>query len=84
MRTKQEIESEITSLKALKPAAGRLKESTKRQIELAVEELEHGFDDTAEEWDELTHSEQDIIKVARRWKEGGREKPSEGWGKLVE
>ena len=83
MRTKQEIETEIAALKALKPI-GNFKENTARKIELAVEELEYGYDDTAEEWNELNDSEQDIVNTTRLWKEGDSDdKPSEGWGALV-
>lgn len=83
MRTKQEIETEIAALKALKPV-GKFKENTERKIELAIEELEYGYDDTAEEWNELNDSEQDIVNTTRLWKEGDSDdKPSEGWGALV-
>ena len=83
MRTKQEIETEIAALKALTPV-GKFKENTERKIELAIEELEYGYDDTAEEWNELNDSEQDIVNTTRLWKEGDSDdKPSEGWGALV-
>lgn len=83
MRTKQEIATEVGALKALKPA-GPFKMKTSRSIELAIEELEHGYDDAAEEWNELTDVQRDIINSARRWKEGDSdEKISEGWGDLV-
>ncbi len=83
MRTKQEIETEVAALKALKPV-GNFKEATAVKIELAIEELEHGYDDTAEEWNDLNDSEQDIVNTTRLWKEGDSDdKPSEGWGALV-
>lgn len=83
MRTKPEIDTEIKALKALKPV-GTFKEHTARKIELAIEELEHGYDDTSGEWSELDDSEQDVINVARRWKEGdSSDKVSTGWGALV-
>lgn len=84
MRTKKEIETEIATLKALKPV-GKFKAKTERSIKLAIEELEHGFDDTAGEWYELTDEQRDIIFAARNWKRGdNEEKISEGWGELVE
>lgn len=83
MRTKQEIETEVAALKALKPVEN-FKENTARKIELAIEELEYGYDDTAEEWNELNDSEQYIVNTTRLWKEGDSDdKPSEGWGALV-
>ena len=83
MRTKQEIESEIKALKALKPV-GSFKDAIAVKIELAIDELEHGYDDTAAEWNDLNDSEQDIVMTARQWKEGDSDdKPSEGWGALV-
>ena len=83
MRTKDEINQEIKALKKLVPV-GQWKEKTTRSIAAAVEELEHGYDDTAEEWNELSDSERDGILNARQWKEGDSdEKPSEGWGSLV-
>ncbi len=84
MRKQTEIDAEIAALKALKPV-GDFKEKTKRSIEVAIIELEEGFDDTSGEWDELEDTQQDIVNTARMWKEGdSSEKPSEGWGELVE
>lgn len=83
MRTQQEINKEVKALKALKPV-GPFKAKTTRSIELAIEELEHGYDDTAEEWNELTDEQRDIINCTRRWKESDAdEKTSEGWDALV-
>ncbi len=83
MRTEKEIEQEVKALKALKPV-GTFKDKTARSIELAIEELEHGYDDTAEEWNELTDEQRDIVNCTRRWKEGDSdENTSEGWGALV-
>ena len=54
-------------------------------IAIAIEELEHGFDDTAEEWHELTDSERDIVMTTRAWKRAeSNDRPSEGWGEMVE
>lgn len=83
MRTPQELEAEVKALKALKPV-GRFKFKTARAITLAIEELQHGFDDTSEEWNELTEEQQDIINSTRRWKENvSDKKTSEGWGDLA-
>lgn len=83
MRTNKEIESEIRALKKLNPI-GPFKMKTARSIELAIEELEHGYDDTSGEYSELDDSHQDIIQSARRWKEGDTdERISEGWGGLA-
>lgn len=82
-RQKLEIESEIKALKALKPV-GPFQKKTARSIEFAIEELQHGFDDTAGEWDELTDEQRDIVLAARQWKQGdSSEKISEGWDGLV-
>jgi hypothetical protein len=83
MRTNKEIKTEIAALKALKPI-GPFKAKTAQSIELAIDELEFGYDDTADEWNELTDEQQNIINSTRRWKEGGSdEKTSEGCGSLV-
>lgn len=84
MRTKQQIGAEIKALRALVPT-GKWRLKTERSIELAIEELKHGFDDTSPEFRELDSSHQDIIWVARNWKLGENdERPSRGWGDLVE
>lgn len=83
MRTPQEIRKEIKALKKLKPT-GMFKFKTARSIALAIQELEYRYDDTSDEWNELTDSQRDIIHCARAWKEGdSSHKPSEGWGNLV-
>ena len=86
MRTQQEIETEIAALKALKPV-GPFKDRTAGSITAALEELINGVDDTADEFEEMPENEQDMVWAARKWKwnEGkSDEKPSEGWGRLVE
>lgn len=84
MRTQKEIAKEIKALKSLKPIRGQWQTKTQRSIDFAIEELEHGYDDTSEEFAELSDSHQDVIMAARRWKEGASdERPSEGWGALV-
>lgn len=82
-RTKNEIRDEIAALKALEPV-GVWASKTRRSIELAIEQLEHGCDDTAEEFSELSDEHQDIILQTRRWEQGEiNDRPSEGWGPLV-
>jgi hypothetical protein len=84
MRTKNEIADEIKRLKALRPV-GPYAGATRSKILHAIEELEFGVDDTAEEWLDLDDSEQDIVMSSRAWKEGNtNDKPSDGWGLLVE
>lgn len=84
MRTQIEIADEISRLKALKPT-GIWAKQTRSKILIAIEELEHGVDDTADEWNELSSSEQDTVMEARQWKDSIRDdKPSEGWDSLVE
>ena len=82
MRTKREIETEIKALKALKPI-GDFKQKTAATIETAIEELEYGVDQTAEEWNELSDEQRDIVNVADAWRNGEETKPSEGWYDLV-
>ena len=82
MRTEKEIKTEILALKALKPV-GKFANKTANSINLAIEELEFGVDDTAIEFLEMSDSERDIVNTTRLWKEGGKDRPSKGWGKLV-
>ena len=68
-RTPEEIKTEVKALKALKPLppfAGR----TTLLIVAAIDELEEGIDQTAEEWAEYSDSERDQIQDAHRWKRG--------------
>jgi len=84
MRTPQEIATEIAALKALKPV-GPFKDKTAGGIAAALEELVNGVDDTADEFEEMEENEQKFVWAARDWKDGdSSEKPSEGWGQLVE
>lgn len=82
MRTTREIAAEIQALKALKPT-GRFKRKTAATIAAAIEELEHGVDQTAEEWSELSDEQRDIVNVAAAWRSGEETKPSVGWDDLV-
>ena len=66
MRTRFEISEELAALKSLVPS-GPMPMWLKAQIFIAIEELELGVDDTAEEWHELTESERYIVRKARDW-----------------
>lgn len=84
MRTATEIATEIAALKALKPM-GAWAIKTMQSIQVAIEELEFGVDDTAEEWHALTDTQRDMVLTTRAWKQGhSNDRPSEGWGDLVE
>lgn len=81
--TKDQIAAEIAALKALKPV-GLFARKTAAAIELIIEELEHGIDQTSDEWHELTDEQQDHVLQAMAWKDGhNTDRPSEGWGGLV-
>ena len=83
MRTKEEVQAEISALRALEPV-GKWSNCTAHQIREIIEELEFGWDDTAQEFDDLSSSTQDLIWQARAWQHGDTDRrPSEGWGLLV-
>lgn len=83
MRTKQEIETEIAALKALKPV-GRFAEKTSESIALQIEELEYGVDQTAAEWDDLSDEQQSVVNETIEWKEGRiRTPPHKEWCGLM-
>lgn len=51
-----------------------------RNLDLQIEELKEGIDDTSDEWNDYSESEQSAILEARYWKEGDeKESPSSGW-----
>lgn len=83
MRTKKEITDEIKALEACKSYIPRLTifgDDNHRNVDLQIEELRYGIDDTADEWNDYTESEQSAIMEARYWKEGDEdESPSSGW-----
>lgn len=83
MRTKKEIESEIKALQACKhyiPRRTAFGDDNHSNVDLQIEELRHGVDDTAEEWNGYSEGEQSAIMEARYWKEGDEnESPSSGW-----
>ena len=83
MRTEKEIKTEILALKALKPV-GKFANKTANSVNLAIEELEFGVDDTADEFNDLDDSDKDCVRFTRIWKNGDSEdRPSRGWGELV-
>lgn len=83
MRSKQEIAAEIEAVKLLKPVGPHAR-STQKKLELVLEELTYGVDDSAEEWNELRDTDQDLVNTTRLWKEGDSDdRPSQGWGPLV-
>jgi hypothetical protein len=83
-RTPEQIVSEITALDACRgfiPRYNVFGENNFHTLDLQIEELRHGIDDTADEWNDFSEGEQDSILEARRWKEGDcEESPSSGWG----
>lgn len=83
-KTSAEINEEIGRLRALKPV-GPFRHKTSDTLELLVEELSSGVDDTADEWSELDLEKQDLVLAARDWVNGNSQsRPSEGWEGLVE
>lgn len=83
VKTLKAIQKELVALWRLKPV-GPFSKSTQAKIDLAIEELLHGIDDTAAEFGELTEGEQDVVRHARRWKNGdSKDRPSMRWSGLV-
>jgi hypothetical protein len=82
-RTQEQVNVEIAALEACKsyvPRYSAFRDDNHEQLDLQIEELQHGIDDTAGEWEELDSSEQDAVFEARDWKEGASdEAPSSGW-----
>jgi len=83
MRNQKEIEAEIKALEACKayiPRTTFFGDNNHRNVDLQIEELRDGTDDTADEWNDFSESEQSAIMEARYWKEGDEdESPSSGW-----
>jgi hypothetical protein len=73
-RTPKEIDREIKKLRAIKPG-GIFKVRTQETLDLVIEELESGVDDTAGEWYELSDGQRDAVTAARLWKDGLRRCP---------
>lgn len=83
MKTSEEIQAEIKALNEClnyAPSHSLFGEDNHAKINLQIEELKTGIDDTSEEWDDYTLDEQDAIMEAREWSEGNiEESPSKGW-----
>lgn len=83
MKTPIEIEAEIKALRECKSYAPKMTafgDDNHATIDLQIEELEEGIDDTSPEWEDYSQSEQSAILEARDWKEGQlAESPSSGW-----
>lgn len=82
--TREEIKAEISALRALKPF-GQFASKTTDSIAMAVSVLETGdFDDTCEEWTELSDDARDICFSTKAWLEGdSKSRPSMGWEGLA-
>jgi hypothetical protein len=82
-RTQIEIEAEIKALEACKtyiPRRTTFGDDNHKNVDLQIEELRDGIDDTADEWNDYSDGEQSSIMEARYWKEGDEdESPSSGW-----
>ena len=82
-RTQKEIKAEIKALEGCKryvPKMNFFGDSNHNNLDLQIEELRHGIDDTADEWNDFSDSEQSAILHARDWREGDeKESPSSGW-----
>lgn len=82
-RTEAEIQAEITALRKCKAYAPRMSafnDNNHTNIDLQIEELHCGIDDTADEWEAFTESQQSAILEARDWRNGDSdESPSSGW-----
>lgn len=82
-RNEDEIAAEIAALKACKtyaPKRSVFGENNHANIDLQITELEEEFDQTSEEWNELTPEEQMTVLDARDWADGhSDEAPSAGW-----
>lgn len=82
-RTQKQIEAEIKALEACKeyiPRRTAFGDDNHKNLDLQIEELRDGIDDTADEWNDYSEGEQSAIMEARYWKEGDEdEAPSSGW-----
>jgi hypothetical protein len=81
-RTPDEIKAEIEALRRLVPH-GPFRYRTEQKLTVAIEELTHGVDQTAPEWEELSDEQRDMVQNAISWREQGGDAPSSGWGDLV-
>jgi len=81
--TRGEWGDEIAALEALTPV-GRFAMKTAGTIEIQVDALKHGVDETSIEWEEMGDEMQMAAMDAFNWREGyNDERPSQGWGGLV-
>jgi len=82
-RSQKQIADEIKALEACKtyiPRTTAFGDNNHRNVDLQIEELRDGIDDTADEWNDYSEGEQSAIMEARCWKEGDEdESPSSGW-----
>lgn len=82
-KTQQQIESEIKALEACKtyiPRHTAFGDDNHKKLDLQIEELREGIDDTDDEWNDYSDGEQSAIMEARYWKEGDEDESlSSGW-----
>lgn len=83
--TPEQIAAEVCALRALKPC-GPWARKTAESIALQIDTLEGNVDHTADEFVcELTETQQQQVLDVCAWMDGDvSERPSEGWGLLVE
>lgn len=81
--TPQQIEAEIAALQACKtyvPQTTAFGDDNHRNLRLQIEELREGFDDTTDEWEDMSDSEKGAISDAKDWKDGyEKDSPSSVW-----
>lgn len=83
MRTPEEIAAEVAALAALE-TTGPYAKRTANMILAAIDELQFGVDQTADEWSEMPDHEQDAVRCALNWKSGfTEERVSTSFGNLV-
>jgi hypothetical protein len=82
--SEEEIKKEIIELESLVPI-GRFASKTAESIDFQIEVLRNGFDDTSDEYNELSEEQQMNIQDTLNWKNGfNQNKPSKEWGGLCE
>ncbi len=83
MRPQAKIDAEIAALELAKsyaPKRTMFGDDNHKKIDLQIEELRDGIDDTCEEWEDFNYKQQQAILEARKWKEGDSDDtPSAGW-----
>lgn len=82
-RTQDEITAEIKALEACKayaPKYNAFGDNHHRNLDLQIEELRDGIDETSDEFGDYAESQQSAIMEAKYWKEcDSDESPSSGW-----